>query len=89
MKVVGNASPCLMEPVMQVEVQVQEDDVGPVVSDLTGKRRAMIKEIVARNAGADTEDASQFRSWSMVKAEVPLKEMIGTVSLVCASCRAD
>ena len=74
---------------MQVEVQVQEDDVGPVVSDLTGKRRAMIKEIVARNAGADTENASQFRSWSMVKAEVPLKEMIGTVSLVCASCRAD
>jgi hypothetical protein len=35
---------------MRVDLQVQEDGVGPVVSDLTGRRRALVR-VSRMNAG--------------------------------------
>ena len=59
-----NASPCLLEPVMKVEVVTPEEYMGDVVGDLN-RRRGLI-------LGMD--DAP---SGKVVRAEVPLAEMFG------------
>jgi len=62
-----NASPMILEPIMDVEVTTPQDHVGDVVGDLN-RRRGMIQ--------------SQESSGStvMVRAHVPLKEMFGYIS---------
>jgi elongation factor G len=44
-KGLGQGDPCLMEPVMDLEVSVPGDKVGVVISDLSGKRRGNIREV--------------------------------------------
>lgn len=58
------AKPVLLEPVMKVEVEVNEDYMGDVIADLSGRR--------GRVEGMDTLD-----HLSKVKAKVPLSEMFG------------
>ena len=58
------AKPCLLEPIMSVEVVVPEDYMGDVVGDLN-RRRGMI-------AGMDENPAGKI-----IRAEVPLAEMFG------------
>lgn len=61
-KVAGNAQPVILEPVMNVEIQVPEVYMGDVIGDLNSKR--------GRILGMDSEGTSQ-----LVRAHVPLAEM--------------
>ena len=56
------ASPCLLEPVMDLEVRVPEDHTGDIVSDLNGRRGRIL----------GMEPAGRM---TMIKAEVPLIEV--------------
>ena len=56
------AGPCLLEPVMHLEVRVPEDHTGDIVSDLNGRR--------GRILGMEPSNRS-----TLVRAEVPLAEV--------------
>ena len=56
------ASPCLLEPVMDLEVRVPEDHTGDIVSDLNGRRGRIL----------GMEPAGRM---TKIKAEVPLIEV--------------
>lgn len=58
------ADPCLLEPIMQVEVETPEDYMGDVMGDLNARR--------GRILGMDGKGGSQ-----VIMAEVPLAEMFG------------
>ncbi len=57
-----DANPCLLEPVMTVEVRVPDDHTGDVISDMNGRR--------GRILGMEPEGRM-----TTVRAEVPLVEM--------------
>ncbi len=57
-----NANPCLLEPIMHVDVRVPEEFTGDIISDLNGRR--------GRILGMDPEGKV-----TVVRAEVPLSEM--------------
>lgn len=61
-KVVADAQPVILEPVMTVEVAVPEQYMGDVIGDLNSKR--------GRILGMEPQDGAQ-----LVKAQVPLAEM--------------
>ncbi len=63
-EVATNASPVLLEPVMQVEVEVPEDFIGNVIGDLNSRR-------------GHIERQETDRAMSKVSAKVPLAEMFG------------
>lgn len=58
------ASPCILEPIMDVEVVTPDDYVGDVMGDLSS-RRGMIQGQDKRGNAA------------VIKAKVPLSEMFG------------
>lgn len=57
-----NANPCLLEPMMHVDVRVPEEFTGDIISDLNGRR--------GRILGMDPEGKV-----TVIRAEVPLAEM--------------
>ncbi|MCD6141940.1 elongation factor G [Candidatus Bipolaricaulota bacterium] len=57
------ANPCLLEPIMALEVKVPEDFTGDIVSDLNGRRGRILG---MEPAGGRT---------TVIKAEVPLAEL--------------
>lgn len=63
------SKPCLMEPIMTVEVELPTEFQGSVVGDLNS-RRGMIQE----TEGRDT--------YTVVRAEVPLANMFGYATVV-------
>ena len=63
----------VLEPMMSVTVVAEKRDVGEVLTDLTGARRASIGEV--DGAGAGEGDGSTVRE--EIRAEVPLIEMVG------------
>jgi len=63
-KAAAEASPILLEPLMDLEVIVPDEYLGDVMSDLNGKR-AKINGVESR------------RNYQVVKAHVPLSEMFG------------
>ena len=58
------AKPVILEPLMQVEIEVPEEYMGDVIGDLSGRR--------GRVEGMETTE-----QLSKVKAQVPLSEMFG------------
>jgi elongation factor G len=62
-----NATPIILEPIMDVEVTTPQDHVGDVVGDLN-RRRGMI------------QNQESSGSTVIVRAHVPLKEMFGYIS---------
>ncbi|KAF0853099.1 mitochondrial EF-G2 (RF2 ribosome-releasing factor 2) [Andalucia godoyi] len=66
--------PRLLEPVMEVVVVTDNQNLGAVVSDLTGSRRACIKDIGFEGAECGGNDNSQNR---VVVADVPLQCLVG------------
>ena len=66
---VKRASPCLLEPVMAVEVVVPKDFVGTVVGDLTSRR--------GRIGGMEPRGTAE-----VVNAQVPLSQMFGYATSV-------
>jgi len=57
-----NANPCLLEPVMHVDVRVPEEFTGDIISDMNGRR--------GRILGMEPEGKA-----TIVRAEAPLSEM--------------
>ncbi len=67
------AQPVLLEPVMEVCVQVPDKQVGAVLSDLSGHRRARVVSV----------DSSQSEQGvSRVVAHAPLAKLIGYSTLL-------
>jgi elongation factor G len=62
----ADAEPCLLEPVMRLEVSCPEDHVGAVVGDL-GRRGGQVLGLDVREADGDR----------VVRAEVPLAQTFG------------
>jgi len=59
------ASPVLLEPVMKVEVEVPEDNMGDVIGDLQGRRRGIVQGMESRTG------------LQVIRMHVPLAEMFG------------
>lgn len=57
-----NASPCLLEPVVNIEVKVPEDYMGDIMGDISGKRGKIL--------GMDSDG-----SFQIIKAQVPQAEL--------------
>ncbi|MCK5247135.1 elongation factor G, partial [Candidatus Bipolaricaulota bacterium] len=58
----NNANPCLLEPVMHVDVRVPEEFTGDIISDMNGRR--------GRILGMEPEGKA-----TIIRAEAPLSEM--------------
>ncbi|KAI7866877.1 P-loop containing nucleoside triphosphate hydrolase protein [Spinellus fusiger] len=83
------ADPCLLEPRMEVHVQVGEHCIGSVVGDLSGVRRGTILGLYAMEdqtsedspiyAPPDTLNyaVGAYRPKQVIKAHVPLSAMLG------------
>ncbi|MCK9291969.1 MAG: elongation factor G [Bacteroidales bacterium] len=65
----AKAKPIILEPIMKVEVNTPDDYLGEITGDLN-KRRAVLREVAAK-IGTQT-----------IKAEVPLSEMFGYVTVL-------
>ncbi|HEX4887368.1 MAG TPA: elongation factor G [Luteibaculaceae bacterium] len=61
------AKPCILEPIMKLEVLTPEENMGDIVGDLN-RRRGMIEGMDDRNGA------------KVIKAKVPLSEMFGYVT---------
>jgi elongation factor G len=61
--------PCLLEPIMKVEIEIPGEFQGPVVGDLNSRRGIIL--------GTETRD-----SYSVVRAEVPLASMFGYATVI-------
>jgi elongation factor G len=69
--------PALLEPMMAVEVVVPDEFTGNVVSDLNGRRGRIMGMEPARAAVEGGRSTAQI-----VKAEVPLAEMVGYATAI-------
>jgi elongation factor G len=63
-KAVRQAKPCLLEPIMQVEVVTPEDYLGDVIGDLSSRR-------------GKVEGMEQRGNSQVIRAQVPLSDMFG------------
>jgi elongation factor G len=68
-EVFRKAKPCLMEPIMKVEVEMPREYQGAIVGDLNS-RRGLIHETEARG------------TFAVVRAQVPLASMFGYATVV-------
>ena len=57
-----NASPCLQEPIINIEVKVPEEYMGDIMGDISGKRGKIL--------GMDSDG-----SFQLIKAQVPQAEL--------------
>ncbi|KAI9146549.1 P-loop containing nucleoside triphosphate hydrolase protein [Paraphysoderma sedebokerense] len=77
-KLLSNGTVYLMEPVMQVDVAVPDKYVGSVVRDITGKRRGKMLGMENLNENEENEESySEVSGKQIVKANIPLSELIG------------
>lgn len=67
-KAMEAAAPLLLEPVMDVDIYVDKDFMGDVLNDITSRR--------GRVMGMGSGDESESGGISVVKAKVPLAEML-------------
>ena len=67
-KAMEAAGPMLLEPVMEVDVYVDKDFMGDILNDINGRR--------GRVLGMGTKDENDSSGVSVVKAQVPLAEML-------------
>jgi len=68
-EVFKKARPCLLEPIMTVEIEMPGEFQGPVVGDLNSRRGIIM--------GTDARD-----SYTVVRAEVPLASMFGYATVI-------
>ncbi len=67
-KAMEAAGPILLEPVMEVDIYVDKDFMGDILNDITSRR--------GRVLGMGSTDEASDSSISVVKAQVPLAEML-------------
>ncbi len=68
-EVFKKSRPCLLEPIMTVEIEMPGEFQGPVVGDLNSRRGIIL--------GTETRD-----SYTVVRAEVPLASMFGYATVI-------
>jgi elongation factor G len=68
-EVFRKSRPCLLEPIMTVEIEMPGEFQGPVVGDLNSRRGIIM--------GTETRD-----SYTVVRAEVPLASMFGYATVI-------
>ncbi len=68
-EVFKKSRPCLLEPIMTVEIEMPGEFQGPVVGDLNSRRGIIM--------GTETRD-----SYTVVRAEVPLASMFGYATVI-------
>jgi len=68
-EVFKKARPCLLEPIMTVEIEMPGEFQGPVVGDLNSRRGIIM--------GTEARD-----SYTVVRAEVPLASMFGYATVI-------
>lgn len=66
-KAMEAAGPQLLEPVMNVEIYVDKEFMGDIMSDITSRR--------GRVLGMDSKDESSDAGITVIKAQIPLAEM--------------
>ena len=71
------ALPALIEPKAKVQVSCPDRFVGPVISDLTSARRAMVQDVVSEAAPGPPAAGSFSQARSTVHAAVPLEGLLG------------
>jgi len=67
-KAMESAGPILLEPIMEVDVYVDKEYMGDILSDINGRR--------GRVLGMGSKDETSAGGISVVKATVPLAEML-------------
>jgi len=67
-KAMESAGPILLEPIMEVDVYVDKEYMGDILSDINGRR--------GRVLGMGSKDEASAGGISVVKATVPLAEML-------------
>jgi elongation factor G len=72
---VARAEPCLLEPVMALEVTSPEDHVGSIVGDVA-RRRGSVTGLDVRGGPRATRGSEGYNE-RVVRAEVPLAETFG------------
>lgn len=78
MKTMLDASPILLEPVMRLELEMPDEKMGSVLSDLHAHRRATIHTFTGSDTTAtDGGDDETFGGLASVDAIVPLPELLG------------
>jgi elongation factor G len=70
--VILKAGPCLLEPIMKVEVETPEDFQGGVIGDLSSRRGVIV--------GLETRDKN-----TVIQASLPLAEMFGYATALRSS----
>jgi elongation factor G len=68
-EVFKKSRPCLLEPIMAVEIEMPAEFQGPVVGDLNARRGMILS--------AETRE-----NFAIVKAEVPLANMFGYATVI-------
>jgi elongation factor G len=75
----GESKPCLLEPFMAVELNVPEEIIGDIMSDITGQRGGRVLGIMNVKARfSEGEDSNQIdQGRKCVFCLIPLSEMVG------------
>eukprot|EP00750_Incisomonas_marina_P032834 INCI9374.2.p1 GENE.INCI9374.2~~INCI9374.2.p1 ORF type:complete len:898 (-),score=183.27 INCI9374.2:814-3507(-) len=79
-KALRKASAALLEPVMDVEIDVPEVRMGAVMSDISGTRRGTVDSFEVLRGAGDESDASGILDAEVlatIRATVPLAELLG------------
>lgn len=66
-KALRQAKVALMEPVMNLEIQVSDEYVGSVLNDLSSSKRGQVNEVIASSRSGKT----------VIYAHAPLRELVG------------
>ena len=78
-----------LEPVMRVEITVDEQYSSDVLSELTRSRRATIQEVRQLSAASTSSSAAPTTSSLMIEAVVPLKNMLGYSAVLRSIARGN
>ncbi|CCI40682.1 unnamed protein product [Albugo candida] len=78
-RVLKEASPTLLEPIMKLQIQAPERCLGEIISDLTSQRRGIVHEV-----GSSLDDNNEMRQNKKIgiQADVPLAHMIGYATII-------
>ena len=78
-----------LEPVMRVEITVDEQYSSDVLSELTRSRRATIQEVRQLSAASTSSSSAPTTSSLMIEAVVPLKNMLGYSAVLRSIARGN
>ncbi|KRW99958.1 Translation protein, beta-barrel domain [Pseudocohnilembus persalinus] len=72
-EMIENASPILLEPIMNVEISSPEENQKEIMNDVMKQRRGKVIDIQEENSKFGQQVSNRF----LIKAEIPLLETVG------------